>query len=105
MTGYTVEMNRAGKNTWTTIAESCLSLGLTLPVTETDTVIPGERYRFRVKAENIHGVSEPGDESDFTRIPKEGEMRLHDDEDGKHFQRYMFPSLILNTVKIAAAML
>ncbi|OAD58520.1 Myosin light chain kinase, smooth muscle [Eufriesea mexicana] len=80
VTGYTVEMNRAGENTWMTIAESCLSLSLTVPALETDAVIPGERYRFRVRAENIHGVSEPGDESEFVRIPKEGETCLQDDE-------------------------
>lgn len=45
-------------------------------------MIPGERYRFRVRAENIHGVSEPGDESQFVRIPKEGEMCLEEDEEG-----------------------
>ncbi|CAK9829518.1 Myosin light chain kinase, smooth muscle [Anthophora retusa] len=80
VTGYTVEMNRAGENSWMTIAESCLSLSLTVPAAGTDTVIPGERYRFRVRAENIHGVSEPGDESEFIRIPKEGETFLQDDE-------------------------
>lgn len=79
VTGYTVEMNHAGENRWTTIAESCLSLSITVP---SDTVIPGERYCFRVRAENIHGVSEPGDESQFVRIPKEGEMWLEEDEEG-----------------------
>lgn len=77
-------MNRADENTWMTIAESCLSLSLTLPDVGTDTVIPGERYRFRVRAENIHGVSEPGEESEFVRIPKQGETCLQDDEDGKY---------------------
>lgn len=82
VTGYTVEMNRAGENTWTTIAESCHSLSHTVPAPGTDTVLPGERYRFRVRAENIHGVSEPGSESEFVRIPKEGETLLHGDEEG-----------------------
>ena len=84
VTGYTVEMNRAGGNTWMTIAESCLSLSLTIPTVETETVTPGERYRFRVRAENIHGVSEPGQESEFVRIPKEGETCLQNDEEGKY---------------------
>lgn len=82
VTGYTVEMNRAGENSWTTIAESCLSLSITVPSVGSGTVVPGERYRFRVRAENIHGVSEPGDESQFVRIPKEGEMCLEEDEEG-----------------------
>lgn len=86
VTGYTVEISRAGENTWTTIAESCLSLSLTL--VGTDAVIPGERYRFRVRAENIHGVSQPGDESQFVRIPKEGETCLQDDEEGTFKRKY-----------------
>ncbi|XP_043525679.1 titin homolog isoform X2 [Frieseomelitta varia] len=81
VTGYTVEMNRAGGNTWMTIAESCLSLSLAIPTVETETVTPGERYRFRVRAENIHGVSEPGQESEFVQIPKEGETCLQNDEE------------------------
>ncbi|KOX71851.1 Myosin light chain kinase, smooth muscle, partial [Melipona quadrifasciata] len=81
VTGYTVEMNRAGGNTWTTIAESCLSLSLAIPTVETETVTPGERYSFRVRAENIHGVSEPGQESEFVRIPKEGETCLQNTEE------------------------
>ncbi|XP_015434395.1 PREDICTED: myosin light chain kinase, smooth muscle-like [Dufourea novaeangliae] len=81
VTGYTVEMNRAGENTWTTVAESCHSLSHTVPALGTDTVVPGERYRFRVRAENIHGVSEPGNESEFVRIPKEGETQLYEDEE------------------------
>lgn len=76
-------MSHPGENTWTRIAESCLSLSLTVPASGTNAPIPGERYRFRVRAENIHGVSEPGDESEFVRIPKEGEMCLQDDEEGK----------------------
>jgi len=29
-----------------------------------DDLIPGSRYKFRIKAENNYGISEPGDESD-----------------------------------------
>ena len=29
-----------------------------------DDLIPGSRYKFRIKAENSYGISEPGDESD-----------------------------------------
>lgn len=77
-------MNRLGEDTWTSIAESCHSLSHTVPALGTDTVVPGERYRFRVRAENIHGVSEPGSESEFVRIPEEGETQLHDDEEGEY---------------------
>lgn len=46
-------------------------------------MVHGERYRFRIRAENIHGVSEPGNESEFVRIPMEGETQLYDDEEGE----------------------
>ena len=29
-----------------------------------DDLIPGSRYKFRIKSENNYGISEPGDESD-----------------------------------------
>ena len=29
-----------------------------------DDLIPGSRYKFRIKAENCYGISDPGDESD-----------------------------------------
>ncbi|XP_078043308.1 myosin light chain kinase, smooth muscle-like isoform X2 [Augochlora pura] len=81
VTGYTVEMNHAGENDWITVTESCYSLSHTIDSSGMDIVEPGEKYRFRVRAENIHGVSEPGNESEFVRIPKEGETQLCDDEE------------------------
>ena len=29
-----------------------------------DDLIPGSRYKFRIKAENCYGISDPGEESD-----------------------------------------
>ena len=29
-----------------------------------DDLIPGSRYKFRIKSENSYGISEPGEESD-----------------------------------------
>lgn len=82
MIGYTLEAKRAGDSTWIVIAESCHSLSQTVPTGQTDFVVPGERYRFRVRAENIHGLSDPGVESDILRIPRPGETMLQEDEEG-----------------------
>lgn len=80
--GYTVEAKHVGESTWTVIAKSCHSLSHTVPSAETNFVIPGESYRFRVRAENIHGLSDPSMESDSVRIPKEGETMLQEEEEG-----------------------
>lgn len=80
--GYTVEAKHAGESTWMVIAESCHSLSHTVSSAETNLVIPGESYRFRVRAENIHGLSDPSMESDSVRIPKEGETMLQEEEEG-----------------------
>ncbi|XP_025160955.1 titin homolog isoform X2 [Harpegnathos saltator] len=80
--GYTVEAKRAvNENTWMVIAESCHSLSQTVPTAQTDFVVPGESYRFRVRAENVHGLSDPGVESDLVRIPKPGETMLQEEEE------------------------
>ncbi|XP_032676016.1 uncharacterized protein LOC116846386 isoform X2 [Odontomachus brunneus] len=79
--GYTVEAKRAGESTWMVIAESCHSLSQTLPTTQSDFVVPGESYCFRVRAENIHGLSDPSIESDPVRIPRRGETMLQEEEE------------------------
>ncbi|XP_011705986.1 PREDICTED: titin-like [Wasmannia auropunctata] len=79
--GYTVEAKRAGESTWMVIAESSHSLSHTVATTERNSVIPGENYCFRIRAENIHGLSVPGMESDLVRIPKSEEIMLQEEED------------------------
>lgn len=85
MIGYTVEAKRAGESGWMVIAGSCHSLSQTVPTARTDFVVPGESYRFRVRAENIHGLSDPGIESDLVRIPKPGETMLQEEEEGDEY--------------------
>ncbi|XP_071646927.1 uncharacterized protein [Temnothorax longispinosus] len=79
--GYTVEAKRAGETTWTIIAKSCHSLSHTVVTTEKNFVTPGESYYFRIRAENIHGLSDPSMESDPVRIPKQEETMLQEEED------------------------
>ncbi|KAL6428697.1 hypothetical protein ACFW04_007942 [Cataglyphis niger] len=92
--GYTVEAKHAGESPWTVIAESCHSLSYTVLSAETNSVTPGESYRFRVRAENIHGLSNPSMESDPVRIPKQGETMLQE-EDEDEFE----PSFAARTVE------
>jgi myosin-light-chain kinase len=99
--GYTVEAKRAGESTWTVIAESCHSLSHTVP-TETNSVIPGESYRFRIRAENIHGLSDPGMESEPVRIPKQGETMFNEKEeegDYLNIMYYSFKNVFKNAFK------
>ncbi|KAL0100118.1 hypothetical protein PUN28_019519 [Cardiocondyla obscurior] len=78
--GYTVEAKRVGESTWMVVAESCHSLSHTVGTTERNFVVTGESYYFRVRAENIHGLSEPSMESDPVKVLKQGEM-LREEED------------------------
>lgn len=60
---YIVEYFRVGWNVWLKAA-TCRSLAVTL-----NDMIEGSEYKFRVKAENPYGVSEPGEESEVLFIP------------------------------------
>jgi hypothetical protein len=60
---YIVEYFRIGWNVWLKAA-TCRSLAVTL-----NDLIAGSEYKFRVKAENPYGVSEPSVESDVLFIP------------------------------------
>lgn len=86
-----MEAKHASESTWTIIAESCHSLSYT--TTETNFITPGESYRFRIRAENIHGLSKPGMESDPVRIPKQGETMLEEEREGK-FTIYFYSVIV-----------
>lgn len=75
-----MEAKHVGESTWMVIAESCHSLSHTVVTTERNSVIPGESYYFRIRAENIHGLSDPGMESDPVIIPKQEETMLQEEE-------------------------
>ena len=60
---YIVEYFRVGWNVWLKAA-TCRQLAVTL-----NDLIEGSEYKFRVKAENPYGVSDPSDESDVLFIP------------------------------------
>ncbi|KAL1131082.1 hypothetical protein AAG570_012319 [Ranatra chinensis] len=60
---YIVEYYRVGWNMWLKAA-TCRQLTTTL-----GDLIEGSEYKFRVKAENPYGISDPSDESDIIFIP------------------------------------
>ncbi|XP_055621315.1 titin isoform X2 [Toxorhynchites rutilus septentrionalis] len=60
---YIVEYYRLGWDVWLK-ASTCRQLNTTL-----SGLIEGSQYRFRVKAENPYGLSDPGEESDTVFIP------------------------------------
>ncbi|XP_042220613.1 uncharacterized protein LOC121865339 [Homarus americanus] len=58
ISNYIVEYFRVGWDVWLKAASSRITW------TQLSDLIVGSEYRFRVKAENAYGVSEPGEESD-----------------------------------------
>lgn len=60
---YIIEYNRVGWDVWLK-ATSCRGLSTTL-----SDLFEGSEYKFRVKAENPYGVSDPGEESYLLFIP------------------------------------
>lgn len=74
---YTVEYFRLGWNVWLK-ATTTRSLSATL-----QDLIEGSEYKFRVKAENPYGMSEPSEESRilFIADPKRGILRPSDKSD------------------------
>ncbi|CAO1362990.1 unnamed protein product [Diamesa serratosioi] len=60
---YIVEYYRVGWGVWLK-ASTCRQLAVTL-----NDLIEGSEYKFRVKAENPYGVSDPSDESEVLFIP------------------------------------
>ena len=50
------------------------NISLTFQQVTIEDLIPGSRYKFRIKAESVYGISEPGEESDaFDVAPATGE--------------------------------
>ncbi|XP_059475063.1 titin isoform X2 [Neocloeon triangulifer] len=60
---FIVDYYRIGWNVWLKAA-TCRQLGATL-----DDLIEGSEYKFRIKAENPYGISDPSEESDTVFIP------------------------------------
>ncbi|KAK9886789.1 hypothetical protein WA026_018441 [Henosepilachna vigintioctopunctata] len=69
VTGYAVEYSLVGSDVWTTVTENCHSLSHTFGGLQ-----PGGRYVFRVRAQNVHGYSWPGLESDVLQLDELNEI-------------------------------
>ncbi|RXG71536.1 Myosin light chain kinase, smooth muscle [Armadillidium vulgare] len=63
VTGYRVEGRKVGNVNWVTFVNSCHSTSYKINGLER-----GAQYEFRVKAENIHGVSEPSKSSNLVTL-------------------------------------
>lgn len=74
---YIVEYFRVGWGVWLKAA-TCRQLAVTL-----NDMIEGSEYKFRVKAENPYGVSEPSEESDVLFIPDPKRGLTQPDKDKK----------------------
>ncbi|XP_069686561.1 titin homolog isoform X2 [Periplaneta americana] len=72
VTGYSIEMRRLQDQDWQVVTNRCHSLSYMIPG-----LTSGERYVFRVRAENAHGLSEASSESEpFQMGPAEEESFL-----------------------------
>ncbi|KAI5730222.1 hypothetical protein M8J76_011412 [Diaphorina citri] len=65
ITGYVVEM-KAGTQPWVELSERCHSLSHAI-----HDLTPGQSYVFRVRAENVHGLSLPSSESTPVQVLNE----------------------------------
>ncbi|KAK7590722.1 hypothetical protein V9T40_002335 [Parthenolecanium corni] len=63
ITSYTIEMRSYSNSQWRRVMENCHSLFCTIRGLQ-----PGESYIFRIRAENVHGLSKPSAESVPTYI-------------------------------------
>lgn len=68
--GYIVEMSSPPYTDWRTVADNCHSLSYTVRDLNV-----GDKYAFRVKAFNVHGASEPSQQTQLLQL----------DSQGKHF--------------------
>ncbi|XP_054032360.1 myosin light chain kinase, smooth muscle isoform X1 [Dryobates pubescens] len=77
---YTVEIWNSVDNKWTDLT-TCRSTSFNVQDLQAD-----REYKFRVRAANVYGISEPSQESDLVKVgekqeePKEDEAELSDDE-------------------------
>lgn len=68
ITGYIVEMKRPDENTWQTVTSNCHSTSF-----KVRHLVPGNEFMFRIRAQNVHGVSAPSKESEPVYTPLENE--------------------------------
>uniref|UniRef100_A0A663N6M2 Myosin light chain kinase, smooth muscle n=1 Tax=Athene cunicularia TaxID=194338 RepID=A0A663N6M2_ATHCN len=77
---YTVEIWNSADNKWTDLT-TCRSTSFNVQDLQAD-----REYKFRVRAANVYGISEPSQESELVKVgekqeePKEDEVELSDDE-------------------------
>ncbi|XP_037998831.1 myosin light chain kinase, smooth muscle isoform X2 [Motacilla alba alba] len=78
---YTVEIWNSVDNKWTDLT-TCRSTSFNVQDLQ-----PDREYKFRVRAANVYGISEPSQESELVKVgekqeePKEDEAELSDDEE------------------------
>lgn len=65
--GYIVEMASSPDFQWRSVADNSHSLSLTV-----HDLKPGDQHKFRVRAFNVHGASEPSQESELIQLDTEG---------------------------------
>ncbi|XP_077316194.1 myosin light chain kinase, smooth muscle-like isoform X3 [Lithobates pipiens] len=57
---YRVEVKQVGQDIWRLLTDACINTSCHV----SSGLVPGEQYRFRIRAYNTYGESEPGDESE-----------------------------------------
>uniref|UniRef100_T1JHX9 Uncharacterized protein n=1 Tax=Strigamia maritima TaxID=126957 RepID=T1JHX9_STRMM len=68
ITGYVVELRLARESQWQVATSNTLSTTY-----KVKNLLPGSEYVFRIRAQNVHGVSAPSKESETVYIPNENE--------------------------------
>ncbi|XP_075701508.1 myosin light chain kinase, smooth muscle-like isoform X2 [Rhinoderma darwinii] len=66
---YSIEVKRVGQDSWRLLTDTCTSTSYHVR----EGLVPGEKYKFRVRAANAYGVSEAAAESDVVMMASTGD--------------------------------
>ncbi|KAJ1136548.1 hypothetical protein NDU88_002963 [Pleurodeles waltl] len=84
---YVVEVKRVGEVKWRTLTDSCLSTSYRVK----GGLEPDKEYQFRVRAVNVHGASDPGEESAVIKMSLE--------EDAISTETFEYQQVVINTTE------
>ncbi|XP_040294585.1 myosin light chain kinase, smooth muscle-like isoform X3 [Bufo bufo] len=84
---YSIEVKKVGQDHWRLLTDTCTSTSYHVK----EGLVPGEQYQFQVRAANVYGVSEAGEESHIVTMDSAG------DEDPEYEEPVEYREVFMNT--------